>query len=335
MYQQGKVQAKGIFTLSMDLELSWGTIDHPGDRAKNRAYYEQTRTAIRKLLALLQSYQISATWAVTGHLFLDACQSADGVKHPEIPRSNYPHYHADWFAADPCSNVHQAPLWYAPDVIDWIINLPVEQEVGCHSFSHILMGHPATRRETVRAELDYCSRLAAAKGVYLSSFVFPRNQRGFLDELVLAGYTAFRSVDHSWCRYIPTNRLRRIARLVDQGLAITPPVALPYLDNGLVAIPASMLYLDMAGLKRYVPLASRVNKANRGLKQAVRQNKIFHLWFHPFNLATSPVQLLSGLEQIFETVSMLREQGELEVKTMSRLAADYFGRRDGSDIQTG
>jgi hypothetical protein len=47
---------------------------------------------------------------------------------------------------------------------------------------------------------------------------------------------------------------------------------------------------------------------------------VFHLWFHPTNLADEPERMFAGLRQILVEVSRLRRSGQLEVLTMGQLA---------------
>jgi hypothetical protein len=47
---------------------------------------------------------------------------------------------------------------------------------------------------------------------------------------------------------------------------------------------------------------------------------MFHLWFHPFNLASDPDGLLKGLEEIFIHVNRLREAGKMTNPTMGDLS---------------
>ena len=63
-------------------------------------------------------------------------------------------------------------------------------------------------------------------------------------------------------------------------------------------------------------MALRVRKATRALTQAANTNSTFHLWFHPFNIATDPNGLLDGLESIFKEVVKLRDKGLLTNPTM-------------------
>jgi hypothetical protein len=85
-------------------------------------------------------------------------------------------------------------------------------------------------------------------------------------------------------------------------------------------LPASYFYPPADGGWKLLPVALRVGKVKQGLRQAVRKRRIFHLWFHPFNLAGNPDGLLNGLESIFAEFSRYREAGVLENPTMGELA---------------
>jgi hypothetical protein len=318
MSNQRAVLTKGIFVLSMDVELGWGIIDKPERMEIRKRYLEQSRDCIEKILMLLEKYNMSATWAVVGHLFLEECSLTDGQKHADIPRSTYPWYSEDWFTASPCTNEREAPLWYGRDIIKKIIDCPVHQEVASHSFAHMIFGNENTKRETARADLSNCVREAGKVGLKLRSFVFPRNDVGYIDELHNFGFEAYRGVEPSWYVNFPGN-LKRVCHAIDQLFAICPPVSLPEFGHELYNIPASMFYLSMDKFRGLMPAKFRVIKAKRGIRKAIRDKKIFHLWFHPFNIATSQEKLLHGLEEIFKEVHSRREKGELDAKSMSEI----------------
>src|SRR6266542_1062459 len=73
---------RGVFTISLDLELIWGTLDLFGP-ARFRKACEQERLLIDRLLELFVKFRVSATWCILGHLFLDRCEPDGGHKHPE------------------------------------------------------------------------------------------------------------------------------------------------------------------------------------------------------------------------------------------------------------
>src|SRR5688572_3897098 len=83
------LMAPGHFILSLDVELAWGMFDH-GGAARLRKQLLAEREAIRRLLELLGRYEIPATFAIVGHLFLDQCRRENGTTHPEILRPRYP-----------------------------------------------------------------------------------------------------------------------------------------------------------------------------------------------------------------------------------------------------
>lgn len=312
---------KGIFVLSLDVELSWGVVDKPHKLKENKRYYEQSRDCIDKIITLLEKYDISATWAVVGHLFLKECNAAEGKKHSDIPRSTYPWYSGDWFDESPCTNEEEAPLWYGRDIIKKIAGCKVRQEIACHSFAHIPYGDENTKRAAVRADLSKCVAEAEKAGLKLRSFVFPRNNVGYIDELKNFGFEAYRGAEPLWYRGFPS-KPKKLCHIIDQLFAISPPVSNPEYEQGLYNIPGSMLYRSMDGIRSLLPVGSKVYKAKKGINKAIRDKKVFHLWFHPYNIATNPERLLYGLEEIFKEVQRRRENGELETKSMDEMSME-------------
>ena len=65
---------RGVFTLSLDFELIWGTLDLFGVDGFRRACLVE-RELVPRLLALLERHRMSATWCIVGHLLLDVPQN--------------------------------------------------------------------------------------------------------------------------------------------------------------------------------------------------------------------------------------------------------------------
>jgi len=312
--------SRPTFVLSIDTELVWGSFDHvaPADFA---ARYPDERGVIRDILALLDRHDVAATWAVVGHLFLAGCaRGEDGRAHPGMPRPDYAWYPHDWYRADPCADRTSDPLWYGDDIVDAIVAGTAGHEIGSHGYSHAVFGDPGFGAGAAAAELDECRRLAGLRGLELRSFVFPRNREGHHGLIAERGFRAVRGADPTWHSRLP-GRLGRLAHLLDQLLAISPPVSVPRaVRPGLWDIPGSMLLMERTGLRRLIPVSARVRKARRGLRRAVREGAVFHLWFHPFNLAPDRQAMLGALDQILAEVARLRAAGRIDVRTMGQLA---------------
>src|SRR3990167_11247331 len=146
---------KGIFILSLDFELAWGMRGDPAYKAD----FERTREVIDRMLALFEKYEIKATWATVGELFLTG-QAGNG------------------------DNL----LWHAPEVIEKIKKCLVAQEIGSHSFSHKVVGEDCSR-ELFEEELKKNDEVAKRSGGTMRSFVYPKNSVGFTDLLAKYGFT--------------------------------------------------------------------------------------------------------------------------------------------------
>ena len=112
-----------------------------------------------------------------------------------------------------------------------------------------------------------------------------------------------------------------MARLLDSLAPWPPPVTYPKKDGMLWDIPASYFYPHRDAWAKIIPLRVSAQKARLGLDRAVGHRSMFHLWFHPFNLASDPDTLLNGLQTIFSRVNTLRSEGALANLTMADLAA--------------
>lgn len=270
---------KGVFIFSLDTEIAWGTRGN----TKYRREYDGVREVIARLLKLCERYRISITWAVVGQLMIEG----DG------------------------------PWWHAPDVLEAIRACAVPQEIGSHSFTHRLE-EPSCTAEEMDADLKQARTVAQQKGITLRSFVFPKNRVKHLSVLERNGFSVFRGVDQTWYRRFP-GFLKRIAHGVDNYLVPSAPTVAPERIGQLWNVPGSYFYAHRRGWARWLPISFRVRKSLAGIRAAARDQRIFHLWCHPFNLASDPDGLLAGVERIFQEVDRLRTGGTLDHMTMGRI----------------
>lgn len=309
--------------LSLDTELMWGSF-HRMTPAQFEAGYPDVRGTIRAILDLLERYEMAATWAVVGHLFLERCErDANGRAHPEMVHPQQRWWSGDWYMHDPCSDRGRDPLWYGPDIVDLIQGAKVPQDIGSHSFAHPHFGDPAMTREAAAADLDACMAAAKARGIELRSFVYPSNSEGHHDLLRDRGFSAFRGTgpEEARVRRLP-RPVRRPVRLATQVLGASPLVGRPTETlPGLWDIPASSLLLTRTGLRSLATRTARLRRVRAGIAAARRTGSVFHLWTHPWNLADDPSFHIALLRDILEGVARDREAGLLRVETMAGMAA--------------
>lgn len=253
---------------------------------------------------------------------LSSCAPVGGRKHPEIERPQHRWQQGDWFEHDPSGDEASDPIFYGRELVEQVIAAEVSHEIGCHGFSHVIFGDPGCSRETAESEVRASVDAARGLGVEMRSFAFPRNQAGHLDVLREHGFTCFRGREPAWHGGGggAAGRSRRAAHLLDVLTARTPPVVSPRLEGGLVNVPGSMMYFPMHGRRRHIPISRRLERMRRGVDRAVRERKLFHLWFHPTNLADETETMLGGLRSLLIEVAKRRDRNELEVMTMAQAA---------------
>jgi peptidoglycan/xylan/chitin deacetylase (PgdA/CDA1 family) len=315
---------RGVVTISFDFELIWGTIDRAGPEPFRKQCELERDQVVDRLLTLLEEYEVSATWCVLGHLMLAQCEPVDGRKHPEIVRPVHTWHPGDWFEHDPCSDERSDPIFYGRSLVEKIQDCSVEQEIGCHSFSHVIFGDQGCSREVALSEVSACVRLAQDLGIELRSFAFPRNRPGYLDVLHEKDIRCFRSPEPTWHKGGGGRRIQRLGHLADVILARRPPTVLPHeTREGLIDIPASMMYFPMHGVRKHIPQALRVRRARKGVDHAARERRVFHLWTHPTNFADQMDEMLSGFAALLKHVHRLRADGQIEVLTMAAIGERF------------
>jgi len=313
---------RGVFTISIDFELIWGTLDLFGPERFRKACEVERGVVIDRLLDLFVEFNVSATWCVLGHLLLERCSTEDEKKHPDIVRPEHAWRRGDWFDDDPSGGEDSAPIFYARSLVEKIRDCSVPQEIGCHSFSHVIFGDSGCSRETAYSEIAACVRAGSELGIQMRSFAFPRNQVGHLDVLKEHGFVSYRGPEPHWCEGKDWPAVvQRLGRLWDVVTAATPPVVRPERGEcGVWNVPGSMIYFPMHGLRRYIPVSRRVKRAIRGLDAAAEQKGIFHLWFHPTNLADQTEAMFSGLRSILDHARHLRARDRMTIAPMCAIA---------------
>lgn len=320
----------GTVVISLDSELAWGFHDKnnpPQYRIKN------ARDGWRQLINLFESYDIPATWAIVGHLFLDEC---DGE------HSNHPSP-TGWFNRDPGGTVDENPDWFGTDLIIKLLESEVNHEIGYHSFSHVEFGAEGTTSGIASTELAECQQVTSDWNCDPDSFVFPRNNVGHLDLLSDYGFTCYRGKqppDNNDSLLPPT--IQRLSRLVLGQTS--PPIVNPYVtDNDVVNIPASFYLYTFENkqntiLKSAVQMASQLvfkclpfdphlRQVKLGLKAVSDEpNSVFHIWLHPNNIVT--VEDTNRIESVLEEVSRYRDNQDLAVKTMGEVAGEVLSSHE-------
>jgi len=253
---------KSVVLISADFELAWASrytknAKDPYQKAINNA--KRARKNIPKILKCCKDYNIPITWATVGHLFLNKCFAKDSVAHPNILRLNhfeneYWRYDkGDWFDCDPCTNLKESPEWYAPDLIQNILNSDIKHEIGCHTFSHIDCSDKICSDAVFNCEINECKLQAEKFNIELETFVHPGHIIGNLDNLSKMGFTSFRSNNRNILGYPAKHK------------------------NGLWEFEqtAEFAYQPQWSIEYHIYRYKKI------IDRAIKSKTLCYLWFHP------------------------------------------------------
>lgn len=178
---QGDDKVEKTVTLSIDLDGAVGLAHVPREEFEElRLSWDETIIAERILL-LLKAYKIPTVWAISGHLFLDQCDT----QHPYHESEWY----GDWFLFDPGTDYNKNPEWYMPNFIKKLIQEPLF-EIAYHSFAHFTYSRCSS--ETVARDMEFSGWIRKQYGIPLETFIFPHGTIGYIDEIVEGGFTNLR-----------------------------------------------------------------------------------------------------------------------------------------------
>jgi len=304
---------KPVFLISLDTEMLWGPAGgQEGLEQFNliKRNENKMRNAISTLLDLFEKYNVSATWAVVGHLFLDHCDEETCLT--KINMSKYG-YKKSWYR-DPYSNIEKDPLYYGKDIIEKIINNPINHELGYHSFSHVCFTN--IPREMAEGEIKESKKIEKEWNIKFTSFVFPINEIAYVDILKDNGFKIYRGKTPN----LITNSHDLICKKIEGGISkfITPPIE-PRWDNGIWEIQSSMIFFDSQ-----IP-QSLLLRFKIGLERTIKDKKVFNIWLHPWNLFCYE-RLTDDLEKMLKYVSKRRDEGKIDVMTMNEMA-DFLNNK--------
>jgi peptidoglycan/xylan/chitin deacetylase (PgdA/CDA1 family) len=289
---------KGGLIFSADFELGWA-FRYAKDGSGPEKKAAQSRTNIPVLLRFFEEHAIPATWAAVGHLFLRSCKQGDHDWQHRIPHFENKYWsfsRGDWFDCDPYTSWDKADAWYAPDLIERILESRITHEIGCHTFSHIDMSYRYCPVIVAEDEIKACVDVASEWGLTLKSFVFPGGTYGNFEALKKYGFDSYR-------------------KRLDYELGT------PFRDrHDLLVIPSSS-GLEDNGLG-WTP-DYYIRRYKRYIDKAVETQTLCHFWFHPSFDAWFLKQVFPG---ILKYAADKRESGDLWIGTMGDLCSLSMNR---------
>tara|TARA_B100000242_G_scaffold258217_1_gene202434 strand:- start:659 stop:1522 length:864 start_codon:yes stop_codon:yes gene_type:complete len=282
---------KPSFSISIDLELAWGVWDRINSKYLNNAINLE-REIVDKLINIFNTYEIPVTWATVAALI--------DQKNKMI-------------------NIGDKKAWYAPDIIEKIIDTKINHLIASHSYAH-----PNFKKSTeteIIEDFEKAEYFFKSIGLSPNVLVFPRNQVAHLSILKKFNYKFYRSIDKSWYKEISKFNLLigKIANINDKIFPFKSNSVKSIIhSNGLIEIPSSILLISRNGFKFAVTNLNMFYKIKKGIEMAIKNRECFHIWFHPSNFYFKSNKQFDLLKKILIFINEKRTEGLIDVKLLNQ-----------------
>jgi peptidoglycan/xylan/chitin deacetylase (PgdA/CDA1 family) len=309
-----KISASGsIFIISLDFELYWGVFEKQKIEDK-LIYFQNTRSAIPKILSIFDHYQIRATWAAVGMLMAENWEEWKYLNpqiKPQYDNKNLNPYRLYQLYKN---RLDLSYCFFTPELLQ-LINQQEGQEIATHTYSHYYCQEPGQMEKEFSYDLE--AVINASKRLGLPSpvsLVFPRNQikDSYLKICKTYGISIVRSNPNDWY-WENIHHETILKKIFRTGDAFFPTGHRKYfskeelcLTEGVLLIPASRFLRPVSEKKILNKL--RLQRVLNEMEQAAKRKMCYHLWWHPHNFGNYPQESISDLIVIMEKYKSLNNK---------------------------
>lgn len=312
---------KARFILSFDCEGKWGMADDSAMASNNPINGDSLTKAYTQIFEILERHKIAATFALVG-LFAGGYEQYVDSRGELLDSEP----HRDWL------NVPERAFaagfqdgWFYPELVNQI-KARGNHEIASHSFTHLPLRNGGVAEKSFLTELKFVNQWKAQNSLELSTFIYPRNQIKFEEQLSNFDFLGYRQCDIQNSAY--ANRFQilqdecNIGRKSDKHSVSTRPIAIP---------PGTFLNWRH-GPRRIIPKWVTLKRWSNVLDHAVFSGGVAHLWLHPHNLITARGQV-ELFEDAISRVAKAQNSGLIKSVTQAEYCKEIAQQPSFGDHQ--
>lgn len=312
---------KARFILSFDCEGKWGMADDSAMASNNPINGDSLTKAYTLILEILERHKIAATFALVG-LFAGGYEQYVDSRGELLDSEP----HRDWLKVPERSFAAGfQDGWFYPELVNQI-KARGNHEIASHSFTHLPLHNGGVAEKSFLTELKFVNQWKAQNSVELSTFIYPRNQIKFEEQLSNFDFLGYRQCDIQNSAY--ANRFQilqdecNIGRKSDKHSVSTRPIAIP---------PGTFLNWRH-GPRRIIPKWVTLKRWSNVLDHAVVSGGVAHLWLHPHNLITARGQV-ELFEDAISRVAKAQNSGLIKSVTQAEYCKEIAQQASFGDHQ--
>ena len=287
--------------ISLDFELGWGVAESGQWREREEAgVYRVLRPAIRRLLDALDSYDAKVIWAIVGGML----QKRSEGEFDHLPGALAQALRTFVSEAD-------GESVDARDLMDMVEASRTRHQIASHSYSHARFSYPGYDLAGKTQDLKLSCDAMRERGHEIDALVFPINHSGDYEALAANNFRIAR-VSPDEPRFAS---VRPLNKFYYRTIATPPPVVERTNAQGIVEHAGSLLFLWPEGRVSGVRRHFVARRARQGLHHVAEHGGSMHLWFHPFDMVSTP-GMESKLHAFLRDAVALRDAGKIEFAGM-------------------
>lgn len=319
----------GKMIISLDFELFWGIHDLENSKSFEKSIFG-VHSVLPKMLEMFDKYKVDVTFATVGFLFASNEKEIKSYL-PDI-KPNYKDKDLSPYNYISKGEMNNQ-LFFGDNLISLIKEYP-KHELASHTFSHYYCLELGQDIESFREDLKAAVKIAKSKNIELTSIVFPRNQvnKEYLNICYELGIKSYRGNENNWF-HSPNKQanntiLKRIVRLLDSYINISGHNCYSLenqLNQRLLNLPSSRFFRAYSNRLRFLE-SLKLNRIKKSMIFAAKNDKIFHLWWHPHNFGENQKENLKNLENILKLYKKLNLKYSFQSVTMNKLTNESTNR---------
>jgi len=277
--------------------------------------------AYTQIFEILERHKIAATFALVG-LFAGGYEQYVDSRGELLDSEP----HRDWLKVPERSFATGfQDGWFYPELVNQI-KARGNHEIASHSFTHLPLHNGGVAEKSFLTELKFVNQWKAQNSVELSTFIYPRNQIKFEEQLSNFDFLGYRQCDIQNSAY--ANRFQilqdecNIGRKSDKHSVSTRPIAIP---------PGTFLNWRH-GPRRIIPKWVTQKRWSNVLDHAVFSGGVAHLWLHPHNLITARGQV-ELFEDAISRVAKAQNSGLINSVTQAEYCKEIAQQASFGDHQ--
>jgi peptidoglycan/xylan/chitin deacetylase (PgdA/CDA1 family) len=212
------------------------------------------------------------------------------------------------------------PYHFGYSLIDKIVKTP-HQELATHTFSHYYCNELGQTKEQFAADLNAAQKIAKENfNMELKSLVLPRNQfnKEYLKIAKNNGVKVVRSNPNLWFWH-NSSKLTPLLRAFDTLMPISSTVSFQLNESSkiedILLLPASRFLRPFTAKEKTIQKL-KFNRIKNEMTYAAKNNRFYHLWWHPHNFGYFLEENMIFLEDILMHYSSLKNKYNFESKSM-------------------